>query len=540
MARSTRERERNGGRPHCSQPSVTALAARFARGRDSLYHTGLLYSRHSFTSVPMNLRHVASCGLVCAALALAGCDEGRQAPGEVAVRVVERSAGLRRARAFGASKTHATRRDVGVQGRAGVRVRRRHLRLLRLRAHARHDQHAGAPGRSRRSSRPRHSYTFVLTEVGGEVQPVVIEHPDAARDRRADRRRCTPASGLPAMDLYLERPGVGIAGATPRGTLQRAGADRPAHAAERRLRAVVDGGRQPRERAARDDARSTCRPASRRRSSSCPRPAKARRADQRAARCRRTDTVLYDRNATAELRVINGATDRCRATSRSTASSRRRCSRRCRSPSPRRTRTVPIGDAQRSTSRPSAIPACSSSIRRSPALRRNARRCCSRARRHARCTSIAVDDGRRIHNEAKMRFMNAASQFARPSTSSSRIPDGDPTPPSRGRRVAAPGATLSYIAARVPATTTSICGNAGTATCCRARRASRVARRRHLRRARRQRPRHGDGRRRAVRRLPLSERRARRRSEAARPAILRRPLPACTCPGSSVDRAFAS
>src|SRR5215203_6125069 len=35
----------------------------------------------------MNLRYVASCGLLCAALLLTGCDEGRKNPPDVTVRV---------------------------------------------------------------------------------------------------------------------------------------------------------------------------------------------------------------------------------------------------------------------------------------------------------------------------------------------------------------------------------------------------------------------------------------------------------------------
>src|SRR5688572_29296347 len=35
----------------------------------------------------MNLRHVASCGLVCAALVMTGCDQGRENPGSVSVLV---------------------------------------------------------------------------------------------------------------------------------------------------------------------------------------------------------------------------------------------------------------------------------------------------------------------------------------------------------------------------------------------------------------------------------------------------------------------
>ena len=42
----------------------------------------------------MNLRDVASCGLVCAVLVLTGCDEGRQPPGKVAVQVANVAPGF--------------------------------------------------------------------------------------------------------------------------------------------------------------------------------------------------------------------------------------------------------------------------------------------------------------------------------------------------------------------------------------------------------------------------------------------------------------
>jgi hypothetical protein len=60
-------------------------------------------------------------------------------------------------------------------------------------------------------------YTIVLTEAGGEVVPVVIEYP-AAPTNDAQIVALHAAEGTPALDLYVVAPGVGIAGATPRGT----------------------------------------------------------------------------------------------------------------------------------------------------------------------------------------------------------------------------------------------------------------------------------------------------------------------------------
>ena len=42
----------------------------------------------------MNLRLLVSCGLTCAALLLTGCDDGRQAPGRVNVRIANAAPGF--------------------------------------------------------------------------------------------------------------------------------------------------------------------------------------------------------------------------------------------------------------------------------------------------------------------------------------------------------------------------------------------------------------------------------------------------------------
>src|SRR5512134_532642 len=42
----------------------------------------------------MNLRFLASCGLVCAALVFTGCDEGRKAPGRTTVQVANVAPGF--------------------------------------------------------------------------------------------------------------------------------------------------------------------------------------------------------------------------------------------------------------------------------------------------------------------------------------------------------------------------------------------------------------------------------------------------------------
>ncbi|HET7609291.1 MAG TPA: DUF4397 domain-containing protein [Gammaproteobacteria bacterium] len=165
----------------------------------------------------MNLRLVASCGFVCAALLLSGCDSGRQAPGKVTVQVLNAAP---RFASLQFQREHSER-EFGEE--LFFRDARSYLydadtydfyvteRTLR----------ESDPGRIwtfAPTLEERTNYTFVLAEAAGEVQPFVIATPEPTAD---DARIVlfNAADGLPAMDLYLERPGVGIAGATPRGTL---------------------------------------------------------------------------------------------------------------------------------------------------------------------------------------------------------------------------------------------------------------------------------------------------------------------------------
>jgi hypothetical protein len=162
----------------------------------------------------MKLRHVASCGLVCAVLALTACDKGRQAPPEIDVRVVNVAPGfvsldfrreqLEQPVTMTYKSVQEARYDVDtydffVLERSGV---------------------AGATPRTWTFSpqlQAERAYTFVLTEAAGEIVPIVLENA-AAPAAEAQIQALHAATGMPALDLYLERPGVGIAGATPRGT----------------------------------------------------------------------------------------------------------------------------------------------------------------------------------------------------------------------------------------------------------------------------------------------------------------------------------
>jgi hypothetical protein len=165
----------------------------------------------------MNLRHLATCGLI-GALALVGCDSGRQAPPRVTVRVANAAPGFNEV-------VFIRERDENNSSSLAFKTAQEfsydadtydfYTRVLASSGEIEEGTFsatlAGDSG-----------YYFVMTEVAGEVVPVVLQYGPAPS---ADTQILGLNAGenLPAMDLYLERPGVGIAGATPRGTLAARG-----------------------------------------------------------------------------------------------------------------------------------------------------------------------------------------------------------------------------------------------------------------------------------------------------------------------------
>lgn len=159
----------------------------------------------------MNLRQLASCALVCA-LGLVGCDQGRQAPLRVNVSVINAAPGFsdlffRREQTQPSQLLFKNAQEVtydadtydfNVTGLDANNVEQTWPFSRTLVGDTR--------------------YVFVLTDVAGAVVPIVLEHGQAP-SADAQILAAHAGGGLPAMDLYLERPGVGIAGATPRGSL---------------------------------------------------------------------------------------------------------------------------------------------------------------------------------------------------------------------------------------------------------------------------------------------------------------------------------
>jgi hypothetical protein len=363
----------------------------------------------------MNLRYVVSCGLVCAALALTGCDEGRQTPGKVTVRVANAAPGFaelgfRREQA-GQPETLAFR---------GAQEYSYDADTYDFYAFERALLATQAPRTWTFSAQLEHTreYTFVLTEVAGEVRPIVLEAPAApAADAQIMGVHASP--GLPALDLYLERPGVGIAGDYE---LWLTAAGNPGNvlftsvgfslAAGTTSTFVVAAGASL---SAGQIAVMLIRPA---------------------------PTLLFDRNATAQLRVVNGATD---AAPRDFAINSQFAPPLFSGiPFTRATAYATIATgAQTINVTPVGNPGVLELNQTFTGFAGERTTLLFAGPAGTLTHVIALDDGRRIHNEAKILFMNAATQF----TSIDFVvldPGVDPVGMLPFATLPAPGITGSY------------------------------------------------------------------------------------------------
>jgi len=161
----------------------------------------------------MNLRLVTSCCLVSAVLAVTGCEDGRENPPDASVVVANVAPGFQE---LGFRREQTSARTLAFRD---AQINQWDVDTYDFFI----DERGLFVGDTPRFWTFRQElvadtdYTFVLTEVAGEVQPVVIANPEPTATA-AQIAALHAAPGLPAMDLYLEAPGVGIAGATRRGT----------------------------------------------------------------------------------------------------------------------------------------------------------------------------------------------------------------------------------------------------------------------------------------------------------------------------------
>jgi hypothetical protein len=382
----------------------------------------------------MNLRHVASCGLACALLVLIGCDKGRQQPTEVDVRVVNAAPGF-----IELDYQRETRQQPSTVSFKGVTEARYDVDSYDFFVFERSGAGTAAP-RSwtfNAQLQAERAYTFILTEVAGEIRPVVLENA-AAPAGEAQIQALHAAAGSPAMDLYLERTGVGIAGATPRGTFnaQQQIAARTIAAGDYELFLTEAGN------PANVLLSTTAFPLTAGVTTTLivvPEPGLSTPFSVMVVQP--ASGVLYDRNATAQLRVINGATDQAPRDFAINSQFSPPLFPAIPFAEPTATATIPVG-TQTITVTPVGNPGVlelnqpfAGILERSTLLFGGP----AGALTHA----ITSDDGRRIYNEAKITFMNAATQFTGVDFVLVR-PGEDQAVVAPVASLIAPGAALSY------------------------------------------------------------------------------------------------
>ena len=364
----------------------------------------------------MNLRHVASYGLVCAVLALAACDKGRQTPPEVDVRVVNVAPGFAsldfRRETLDATVTMAFK---------GVQEARYDADTYDFYVFERSGVGSATPRNWTFSPQLQadRAYTFVLTEAAGEIVPVVLENA-AAPAAESQIQALHAATGLPAMDLYLAAPGVGIAGATPRGSfnvreqiaprtlpsgdyeLWLTEAGNPANVLLASTSFTLPAGVTTTFIVAPETGLSTPQVS--------------------VVALQGTSAVIFGRAAPSELRVINGATDMA---PRDFAIGGQF--------SPPLFSAIPFAEPTAYATVPLATQTINVTPVGNPGVLELNQELATGPLQRATLLfggsagtlthAVAFDDGRRIQNEAKLLFMNAATQF--PTVEFVLVPPGD-------------------------------------------------------------------------------------------------------------------
>jgi len=384
----------------------------------------------------MNLRHVASCGLACAVLLLAGCDDGRQPPGKVGVRVVNVAPGFemlafqreREPNGLSTLSFKGSTESIYDEDLYDFFVYERAL-----------GQNVARSWTFARELDSDHSYTFVLTEVDGEVQPLIVEH-STGPAAETQFVAVHAASGLPAIDLYLERPGVGIAGATPRGSFnaQEEMTARALPGGDYELWLTVAG-----EPANVLLATTTITLPVGVTTMFIVVPEGGQGTEQLSVLMLQAQpSILYDRDATSELRVVNGATDQA---PRDVAIDSQF--------SPPLFSAIPFGEPTPYAPYPTVAAKINvTPVGNSGALELEQTVAGFPGQRATMLFAgpagtlfgaFALDDGRRIDREAKVRFMSAVSQFFAVDFVVA-LPDADPNFLGAVATLTAPGLSPSY------------------------------------------------------------------------------------------------
>jgi len=387
----------------------------------------------------MNLRFVASCGLVCAALVFTGCsDTGRKSPGKTTVQVANAAPGFeylefQRERPPGQDPDSIQFKD----GRTYIYDADTYDFYVDEPTYNPSD-----PGRSWTFAPKLDAntiYQFILTEVAGDVVPVIIPYPAPPAGDATQIMGLHAGAKLPAMDLYLERTGVGIAGATPRATVNPTEQFPPLTLPSGEYELFVTAAGNP------ADVWLTSTPINL--------PAGTSSTlvivDQNGTGTERINvlllqaasTILFDRNAPSQLRTLNGAPDKAPRDVAVDSQFSPPLFSATPFAAPTPYAQVPLGSVKVNVT-PVGNPGVLEIDTTMAGIigQRVTMLFGTSAGTGTLMPVFAVDDGRRLNREAKLRFMNAASQFIAIDFVFT-FPDGDPNLSLPLTQVFSPGAS---------------------------------------------------------------------------------------------------
>jgi hypothetical protein len=165
----------------------------------------------------MKACHLKFFAILLAALTLIGCDQGRQAPAKTRVHVVNAAPSFAQ---LSYRREQTDTRDVlSFKGVAAhdydVDTYDYNVYQIQVATQSVLQKWTWA----KELVADKH-YTFVLAEVAGQISPQIVEYsPKLANSGDTQIAVVHAGESLPAMDVYVQPTGVGIAGATPRGTV---------------------------------------------------------------------------------------------------------------------------------------------------------------------------------------------------------------------------------------------------------------------------------------------------------------------------------
>ena len=254
------------------------------------------------------------------------------------------------------------------------------------------------------------SYTVVLVEVATEVRPLLLERAEAVPADVAQIEALHAAMGQPSMDLYLVRPGLGIGGATPRGRLDAGGqlTAQPLPSGDYEIWLTAAG--NPANVLLATTTISL--PAGNTTSIVIVPEANRGTAQISVLFVAGGQETRFDRNATAEIRVLNGATDRAPRDFAVNGVFSPPLFSAAAFGEPTAYGAVPVGANVPINVTPVGNPGVLELNQTFQAFAAERATILFGGPTGTLTHAVVADDGRRFHNEAKLRVFNAASQFA--------------------------------------------------------------------------------------------------------------------------------